>query len=474
MRAHSLLWSLAVSISLPVSAQAPIAIRNVSIIDGTGAPARPAQTVLVRDGLIERIGPVASIRPPSGARVIDGSGKWLIPGLFDLHAHVNLGPVRGMATGKPVVDIDTTMSSWSLRMLLAFGVTTIRDPGGSAAQSVALRDSVARGRLVGPRIFTAGDVIDASDFPGLVERARTPDEVRAAVRRQAALGVDYIKLYASLGPEAVQAGIAEAHVLGKKAIGHLFATSWTQAALAGIDGIVHSVPSSPRLLTPERRAAFLKNVARNARFMLQWHEYYDPQSAEADSMIGALVARRVVHDPTLVVFEAMAWGDSARVTESPELRFAPPRLLENWRTDFTLSGGFKPADYDSSKLVWPAVLRFVKQLYDRGVFLVTGTDANNPWVPPGSSIHRELELLVSAGIPPLAVLRMASRNGAEALGILDQVGTIEPGKRADLVLLDADPSVNIGNTRKIRWVMKDGRERTPDELLQPTGRSRIR
>jgi hypothetical protein len=304
-------------------------------------------------------------------------------------------------------------------------------------------------------------VIDASDFPGLVEPARTVDEVRAAVRRQAALGVDYIKLYASLRPELVKAGIDEAHALGKKAIGHLFATSWTQAADLGIDFIVHSFPSSPRLLPPERRAAFLKNIARNGRFMLQWHEFYDPQSAEADSMLRALVEHRIFHDPTLVIFEAIAWGDDPRRTESPDLRYAHPKLLENWRSEFTLSRGFTRADFDSAKQAWPAALRFVKQLYDRGVFLIAGTDANSPWVPAGPSLHRELELLVDAGIPPLAVLRIATRNGAEALGILDDVGTVEPGKRANLVLLDADPSVAIANTRRIRWVMKDGRRLAP-------------
>ncbi|MEO8452397.1 MAG: amidohydrolase family protein [Gemmatimonadota bacterium] len=460
-----LLALISLSSAAAARAQAPIVIRNVSVIDGTGAPARSSLSVLIRNGKIERVEPAVTFRAPPGSRVLDGTGKWLIPGLIDMHAHVNLGPVHVVA-GKPVTETDTSVTSWSLRMLLAFGVTTIRDPAAPAAAAVAVRDSVARGQLVGPRIFTAGELIDASEFPGLVEPARTADEVRAAVRRQAAVGVDYIKLYASLSPELVKAGIDEAHGLGKKVIGHLFATSWTQAADMGIDFIEHSFPSSPRLLPLERRAAFLKNIARNGRFMIQWHEYYDPKSAEADSMIRSLVAHRVVHTPTLVLFEAMAWGDSARVIANQDLRFAPPSLLENWKTEFTLSRDFTEADYASAKQAWPAVLRFVKQLYDRGVFLVAGTDAVGPWVPPGTSLHRELELLVSAGIPPLAVLEIATRNAAEALGILDQVGTVEPGKRADLVLLDADPSAVIANTRRISWVMKDGRLWEPRRLIQ--------
>jgi imidazolonepropionase-like amidohydrolase len=462
---------LAGLVTAPVRAQSGVVVvRNVHVVDGTGAPPRPAQAVIIRNGRIERVAPQHTVPSPRGARLIDGGGGWLIPGLIDMHAHVVLGPVYGMAAGKPRVELDTGMVAWSLRTLLAFGVTTIRDPGTASAElAVAVRDSVARGRLVGPRIFTAGQVIDASEFPGLVEQARTPEEVRAAVRRQAGIGVDYIKLYASLDPAAIRAGIEEAHAHGGKAIGHLFATTWTQAALAGIDGIVHAVPSSPALLAPGARDRFLSNIARNARFMLQWFEYYDPGSAEADSMIRALVANRVVHDPTLVVFEAIAWGDSARITAGPDLAYAPPSLLHNWRTGgFGLSLGFRPADYDSARMVWPATLRFVKQLRDRGVFLTAGTDANNPWVAPGPSLHRELELLVQAGIPPLEVLRIATRNGAEALG-LAEAGTIEPGKAADLVLLAGDPAADIRNTRRIAWVMRGGRRWTPQELLEPLG-----
>jgi imidazolonepropionase-like amidohydrolase len=461
---------LVLPLAVPLSAQdGLVLIRNVHVIDGTGAAPRAAQEVLVRNGRIERVGERHGGEPPRGARLVDGGGGWLIPGLIDMHAHVVLGPVHGMASGKPRLELDTSMVAWSLRALLAFGVTTIRDPGTASARlAVAVRDSVAGGRLLGPRIRTAGEVIDGSDFPGLVARARTPDEVRAEVRRQVGIGVDYLKLYASLDPAAIRAGVDEAHAHGKKAIGHLFATTWTEAALAGIDGIVHSVPSSPALLPPAGRAGFLRNIARNGRFMLQWFEYYDPGSAEADSMIRALVEHRVVHDPTLVVFEAIAWGDSARINASPDLAFAPPRLLDSWRSGFLLSLGFRPADYDSSRMVWPATLKFVKQLHDRGVLLTAGTDANNPWVAPGPSLHRELELLVQAGIAPLDVLRIATRNGAEALG-LPELGMIAPGRVADLVLLAGDPSADIRNTRRIVWVMRGGRQWRPDELVQPLG-----
>ena len=453
-------------------AQPSVVVQNVTVIDGSGGDAKPGQSVLIRDGRIESIEPAASFRVPRGAEIIDGTGRWLMPGLIDMHAHVVLGPAQIGASGGSMDVTDTTVASWSLRTLLAFGVTTIRDPGGVASLAVAVRDSVARGQLIGPRILTAGDIINHTAFPGLAEQVRTPDDVRAAVRRQAGLGVDYIKLYTSLDSASVAAGIDEAHRAGKKVIGHLFATSWTEAAGMGIDYLVHSFPLSPKLLTPERRAAWRAWMVRNAGFMFQWHEFYEPESAEADSMIEALVARRIPHDPTLAIFEAIAWGDSARIIDAPDLVHAPPSMLENWRTAFTLSAGFTPADYDRARRTWPLVRRFVKQLHDRGVLLTTGSDANNPWVPAGPSLHREFELLVEAGIPPREVLRMATRNGAEALGILDQTGTVEVGKQADLLLLDANPEVDIASTRSIVWVMRGGTRWIPSDLL--AGRAKTR
>jgi len=451
---------------LASASQTPTVIEHVTVIDGTGGAPQPDQTVVIETGRIRSVGPAGSTTRPSGAEVIDGRGRWLIPGLIDMHAHVTLGPVHGTPGVSMRMERDATVVARSLATLLAFGVTTIRDPGtADATFAVAIRDSVAHGRLVGPRLFVAGPVIDAGPFEGLVDRATTPEEVRAVVRRHAAAGVDYVKLYASLRPELVAAGIDEAHAQGIKAIAHLFATPWTDAANAGIDGILHSVPSSPALLPPERRRAFLANISRTGRFMFQWFEYYDPAAAEADSMISALVRHGVMHDPTLTVFEAIAWGDDPRIIESPDLALTPESLVRNWRTEFTLSAGFTAAGFDSARRVWPTVLRFVKQLYDRGVLLTAGTDANNPWVPAGPSLHRELELLVEAGISPLEVLAIATRNGARGLGIEPDVGTIEPGKRADLVLLSGDPSQSIGNTRRIVWVMRNGIRYDPEALL---------
>lgn len=441
-------------------------VRGATLIDGNGGPPRAAMAVVIRGRNITGISPVAGFRVPAGARVIDAKGRWLVPGFIDMHAHANVSPTELDSVTKAFrVTPDSSVHGRTLRSLLAMGVTTIRDPAGPAEQEVAVRDSVAAGKIVGPRMFVAGEAIDQSVGPGLIATVHTEDDVRSAVRRQAAIGVDYIKLYATLTPPLVRAGIDEAHAFHKKAIGHLFLTSWTEGANAGIDGLLHAVPSSPRLLRPDRRAAFMSGF-HNTRFMFQWFEYADFASPEIDSMITAMIAHHVVHDPTLVTFEAMAWGDDPRITQNPDLVLAAPSMVANWRSSFTLTQGWLKQDFDSAKAVWPKLLQFEKLLYDRGVLLTVGTDANNPFTAPGGSFHREMELLVSAGIPPRCVIRLATRNGAEALGMLDSLGTVAVGKLADMVLLDADPFADIRNTRRIEWVMKGGEIFRPVDLLR--------
>jgi imidazolonepropionase-like amidohydrolase len=437
--------------------QSIVAIRGATVIDGTGAPKRASQTILVRNDRIAAVGPSGAVAIPRGARVIDGRGLYIVPGFFDMHAHYALGPVTIDQSKTPAtmrMAYDHAASLASLRTLLDFGITTLRNPAGPALQSVAIRDSVRLGWLRGPRIYTAGEVLDATTAAGLVSTVRTAGEVRAEVARQDSLGVDYIKLYALLRPELIRAGIDEAHRRGLKALGHLYLTSWTDAARMGLDGIVHIVPGTAELLPADQRQAFQRRF-RGTQFMIEWFNFVDVTSPEIQEMTRTMLDRRITVDPTLVVFEAMAWGDSARITASPELRYTPPSILAGWK-GFTLTMGWTPDDFTEARRAWPKVLAFTKHLYDAGVLLTAGTDMGNPWTVPGASFHRELELLVAAGIPPLAVLSIATRNGAQSLGILSDVGTVTVGKTADLVALTADPTRDIRNTRRIAWVMQGG------------------
>ena len=200
--------ALAALLSSHSSGAQDIVITHVTMIDGTGAPPRADVTVVVHDSVIQRVLASGAYVPPVGSRVIDGRGQYLLPGFIDMHAHMNVGPEHlNPSTNQMRGEYDPQVARISLRSLLQFGITTIRDPGGLTEHATATRDSVARGLIAGPRMFVAGSVIDQTDAPGLVATVHSPEEVRAEVRRQIAAGVDYIKLYATLTPAMVEAGI---------------------------------------------------------------------------------------------------------------------------------------------------------------------------------------------------------------------------------------------------------------------------
>ena len=470
-------WTLALlaatAAALPVQAQRVTVIRGVTIVDGTGAPPMSDGVVVIRNGWIEAVGPAGTVAIPAGADVRSLPGRWLLPGFLDLHAHLAFGPTRlGSKGGVPEISVeyDDAASQELARTELAFGVTTVRNPGAPTVEGVRLRDRIRLGLVPGPRIFTAGELLDATPAPGLAVAVKTEAEARAEVDRQAEAGVDYVKLYAGLRPPLVRAAVDQAHRRGLRAIGHLFATSWTEAANAGIDGLVHIMASSPLLLPEARRREFQDGI-RGTQFMTDWFRYYDPDSPEAVELLAALRAHHVTIDPTLVVFEAMVRGDDSAVTQSPDLAYAPEVFLDGWRT-FTLSQGWTADDYRRARSLWPRVLAFTRRLHEAGVLLTVGTDVPNPWVVPGAGYHRELELLVEAGIGADDVIRMATHDGAQALGVLSELGTVTAGKRADLVVLTGDPLADIRNSRTVEWVIQGGRWHRPADLLPDRLRAR--
>lgn len=461
-------------VPLPVAAQTPAPgatlIENVTLIDGTGRAPVARQSVLVVGGRIAEIGPAGSIDVEPAVLRLDAGGGWLTPGFVDSHAHFSLGPVElGMNDGIPTMAMfpDPDVPLRTMRTLLAHGVTAARDPGGDPVQLVALREAVATGGIIGPRLRVAGTVIDQTSVPGLVETATTPEQVRAAVRRHAAAGVDMIKLYTSLTPELIEAGIDEARRVGVQSVAHLMLTTWTDAAEMGLDGVLHIIPGSPDLLPADRRGDLLESMRRGTQFMVTWFELVDLDGPEIQEMIEALVRNEVSVDPTLVLFEGMVRGNDPYYTEATSLALASPSLVANWRTQFNFNGGWSDSDYAEARAAWPTFLELTRRLHEAGVMLTAGTDANNPWIVPGESFHRELELLAMAGIPNLEVLTIATRNGARVMKAGDEVGTIEVGKWADLVLLGSDPTADISNVRDIEWVMQAGRRFEPASLLAP-------
>ena len=462
MKASIFLATLATLVeAIPSLAQQAIVLRGATVIDGTDAePIRDAVVVL-RGDRIEQVGPAASISLPKGARVIDVAGKWILPGFMDLHAHTVLGAwTVDSSSGKRELrmEYDDPASVEIMRTALAYGVTTVRNPSALTSAAISLRDRLRLGEIQGARLVTTGAILETVAAGDMVVKVTTEAEVRAEVARQARAGVDLVKLYARLTPDLVRAGIDEAHRWGIQATGHLWQTSWTDAANAGIDAIEHITPGNAALLPAASREEFLK--IKGTQFMYRWFDLVDLDGTEIREMIDALVKHRVTVDPTLLAFEAIAWADDSTRFPTDIAWLIPPSLTKGTSGGALLSMGWTPEDYRMAKASWPRILAFTRRLHDAGVRLVVGTDAPVAWF-----FHRELELLVSAGIPPADVIRMATRNASWAINRPTDLGTVARGKIADLVVLSANPLDDIRNTRKIEWVVQSGVMHKPAEFL---------
>jgi imidazolonepropionase-like amidohydrolase len=406
-----------------------LVLNGATLIDGNGGPPKADSVIVIDDS--KKIIAITNqtnyrdnlslFNDDSGSqitkRVLNLTGKYIMPGLFDMHAHI---------AGVRKNSYDQVTSEIMLGMLLKYGITTVRNPGGPTNETVHLREEVLNGNLSGPEIFTAGRLLNTPEFPiPFVEKqVTTEEEVRKEVRNQATAGVDYIKLYVGLKPDLVKAAVDEAHRQGIKVIGHLYLTSWTDAANLGIDFLTHGVPVSPFLLPEDKQRIFNRTGGGPFDHSL-WLDLVDLDSIEIRNMIESLVQNQIPVDPTLNVYEAIFVRQS----------FADPQNEQRW-----------------SK-----VLQLTKMMHDRGVKILSGTDIPNFELVPGKSLHHELELLVDAGINTSDVIKIATKNGAEALDLMNQTGTIEPGKQADILILSANPVEDIENTMRIEAVISNGR-----------------
>ncbi|HZH38439.1 MAG TPA: amidohydrolase family protein [Bacillales bacterium] len=399
-----------------------IVLYNANLIDGVSSQAKHNQTIIVNEGkiidiidnkhIVNNVNYSYFHKNYPNSNLIDLSGMYIIPGLFDMHAHV--GSVLKNTFNK-------TFSEKMISNLIGYGVTTIRNPAGPTEESVNLRESASSGKIIGPQILTAGRLLNSPLFsiPFVEKEISTVEEVREEVDSQADAGVDFIKLYVGLEPHLVKEAISIAHSHGIKAIGHLYLTSWTDAANMNIDFLTHGVPVNPYLLSPKDRKIFEINGGNPFDHVL-WLEMVDIEGKEIDEMIDSLVENNVYVDPTLSIYEAMIEGN----------------LKE--------------------QSIWPKVLQLTKKMYDKGVKILSGTDIPNFELVPGKSLHNELELLVDAGIPSSEVLKIATRNGAESMGLSNQTGAIEKGKQADILVLQSNPIEDISNTQDISMVISDG------------------
>ena len=446
-----------------------LVLEGASVFTATDSAFHQNAVVVLDRDRISRLGRVGDFSYAPDVKVLDVRGRFIVPGFIDMHVHV-----PGIARAETVQE------------LLAYGITTARSPGVTDSTSgVPLRKLLAAGSIPGPRLVTGGPFINGTPgrIPGFVN-VSSPAQMRAEVRRQKAMGVDLIKLYWDVTPELLKAAVEEAHSRGLQVAGHMRVTSWTEAAQIGINSLEHSGADGPTWELVEdaelRERLHGQDPPRSAPAMKP-SEFYALVSQRAsvagprmDSLVAALVRNHVAVVPTLVIMQTLYSGDDLDVLQKMEPEHVPARFLQSWDAYgpgwrqgnpfvmHTPTG--KAQDLTSGKAMFPFALRVVRTLHDRGVLMTTGTDLGMPWVTPGISLHREFELLVDAGISPREVLLMATRNGAQALGLATELGTLEPGKLADFVILRSDPLVDIRNTRAIDAIYHVGRRFTPDSL----------
>jgi imidazolonepropionase-like amidohydrolase len=439
---------------------------GVTILDPATETVRPDSYIMVDHGRIVAIG---RGRPANarGATAHDFSGLYALPGLFDTHAHMTLGPLSvAVENGRPRIanNITETITAHYARTLLSFGVTTIRNPGGPAAENRAYVERVARGALPGPEMIYAAEVIDHS--PVTVEHLSTqvtPERpIATIVAEQARTGARYVKLYAGLNETEVAEGIRAAHAHNMLAVGHLDNMSWQRAADLGIDALVHMMPTGADLLPADRREAWRTGHRPGAMEYFEWYEAADLDGPEIGHLLRTLARRHIHVDATLAVFQAAFCGND-RALLARDLAFDHSDMIANWRR-FHFDTGWQADDYRRAQAVWPRVLRLTRLMYEAGVPMTIGTDLGNPHVAPGIGVAREMALHQQAGIPAWAVLRMATSDAARILGTADRTGRLRPGMEADILFIGADPRPDLNRVADARWVVNNGVLLSPERL----------
>jgi cytosine/adenosine deaminase-related metal-dependent hydrolase len=428
----------------------PLAVTGATVFQATSGPALPDATIVVDDGRITQVGPADAVATPTGAHVIDARGKTVVPGLIDLHAHL-----FGEAT---------------LALYLAAGVTTVKDVGNTLEEVLRLRAAEAAG-AVSPRIHACGPLLDGDPpfAPGLAWVLTSAAEGEDAVDRLASAGVDGLKLYMRLTEDVAGPVIARAHDYDLPVTAHLGRVPLRRALALGLDGVEHvaqalysEVVPGERQLDADDRIHLGQSVFW-ARFLEGWST-----AEQFESAAELLLAHDTFLVTTLVAYDRLLASEQERVS-APGAAYVPENLRTSyWEAGYRLfTDAWSPADFEQGRRAFERIKAAVGSLHAAGARVVAGTDAPALFVVPGFALHRELELLVECGISPADAIRAATQRAAEVLGRADEIGTLEPGKRADLVIVDGDPLRDIGRMARIDAVMKGGEVLTPDGLLAP-------
>jgi imidazolonepropionase-like amidohydrolase len=463
MKLYVLLLFLLIANTMLLNAQpnheiqhAPIAFTHVAVIDTAGASIQQNMTVVIVGDYIADVGKAAEIKLPKSAQVIDGRGKFLIPGLWDMHVHM----FNHFSRRPP--------NTWYFPLLVANGVTSIREMWTKPEEMEQVRkwrEMQAEGGLLAPRIAAVGTLVDGPAGAKTTNAAAlqvgpaanvvsTPEEARQFVREVKAAGIDFVKTYSSLSREAYFAIADEAKKQGIPFAGHVpiaidaaEASSVGQRSMEHLDQILESSSSRSHELfqVPGR----------------DWSSKYDKLTLDTfdegkfKTLIATLAKNHSWQVPTLVRNRVWGFRGDPRFRDDTRLRYIPADEITSWKQLFPLTQ--QDSDKAIGRRLWQKQLEVVRPMHLAGVPLLAGTDLGGDYIYPGFSLHDELALFVQAGLTPGEALKTATYNPAKFLSMLKRLGTVEKGKLADLVLLDANPLEDIHNTQKIRAVVLNGK-----------------
>jgi imidazolonepropionase-like amidohydrolase len=439
-----------------------IAISHVRVIDGTGAAAVEDQTILIDGAKIAAVQPAGS--PVSADyRVIDGTGETVIPGLVGMHNHLfylqrpNLDAAGHFE--QPIIIPQMTFSA--PRLYLANGVTTMRTTGSVETYTdLALKREIDAGRLVGPHLDVTGPYLEGAGAFFIQNHVITsPDDARKEVAFWADQGVNSFKAYMNISRAELGAAIKEAHRRGLKVTGHLCSVTYPEAVALGIDNLEHGFFVNTQL-DPGKQPDKCPDTAGDPTITAM-----TPGSPEATALIKLLVDHHVAITSTLPVFEQSVPLHSP--LQARQMDVLSPQAKESYlysRNRVNSRAG-TPAGA-AEALMYKNDLGLERQFVAAGGLLIAGPDpTGNGGTIPGFADQREVELLVEAGFKPVEAIRIATLNGATYLGLADRIGSIAPGKNADLVLIRGNPAANIADIEKVETVFKDGVGYDTEKLL---------
>jgi enamidase len=429
-----------------VSVDSPVvALTRVRVIDGTGAPAREKQTVVIRDGRIESVGPDGAVSIPAGAQILDLEGRSVIPGLVMVHEHLYY------PTGPGVY---AYLAESFSRLYLAGGVTAMRTGGNmNGYGEINVAKAIARGEKPGPWIDATAPYLQG---PGLglpqLRAITSPDEARSMVNTWADAGATSFKAYMHISRAVLGAAIEAAHARGLKVTGHLCSVTYAEAARLGIDNLEHGFfPATDFVPGKKPDECAQDNPAASAAAI-------DTARPAMRALIAELVQRNVAVTSTLAIFETLVPGRPL----PPGLDVLVPALRDPFEQRHAAA-----AARPSPMTAMFAAGRAAEVAFARaGGLLIVGTDPTGAGgVVPGYSNQRALELLVESGFTPLEAITIGTLNGAKYLGRADDIGSIAVGKQADLVVIAGDPSSEIADVRKVELVFKQGVGYDPERLI---------